>query len=44
MILIHVMEVPVEEAECIKKYGADYVDYMKRAPKWLGIPKTVKSK
>ena len=40
MILTHIMEVPVEESECIKKYGTDYVEYMKRTQKWLGIPKS----
>jgi protein-S-isoprenylcysteine O-methyltransferase Ste14 len=44
MISIHVMGVPVEESECIKKYGTGYMEYMKKTPKWLGIPKTVKSK
>ena len=43
LILIHVMEVPVEESECIKKYGTGYIEYMEKTPKWLGIPKTVKS-
>ena len=40
MILTHIMEVPVEESECIKKYGTDYVEYMKRTQKWLGILKS----
>ena len=40
MILTHVMEIPVEESECIKKYGTDYIEYMKKTPKWLGIPKS----
>jgi len=40
MILNHVMEIPVEESECIKKYGTDYIEYMKKTPKWLGIPKS----
>ena len=40
MILTHAMEIPVEESECIKKYGTDYMEYMKKAPKWLGISKS----
>jgi protein-S-isoprenylcysteine O-methyltransferase Ste14 len=40
MIITHVMEVPAEESECTKKYGTDYIEYMKRTPKWLGIPKS----
>jgi protein-S-isoprenylcysteine O-methyltransferase Ste14 len=43
MILTHVMEIPIEESDCIKKYGTDYVEYMKKAPKWIGIPKSKKS-
>ena len=42
MILTHVMEIPVEESECIKKYGTDYIEYMKKTPKWLGIPRARK--
>jgi protein-S-isoprenylcysteine O-methyltransferase Ste14 len=40
MILIHFMDIPVEESECTKKYGTDYIEYMKKTPKWLGIPKS----
>jgi len=40
MILTHIMEIPVEESECTKKYGTDYVEYMKRTPKWLGMPES----
>jgi len=40
MILLHVMEIPVEESECIKKYGTGYIEYMKKTPKWIGIPKS----
>ena len=42
MIITHVMEIPVEESECTKKYGTDYIEYMKKTPKWLGIPKSKK--
>ena len=35
MIITHVMEIPVEESECIEKYGTAYIEYMKKTPKWL---------
>ena len=44
MILTHVMEIPIEESECIKKFGTDYIEYMKKTPKWLGIPKSGSNK
>ena len=40
MILLHIADIPVEESECIKKYGTDYKEYMKKTPRWLGIPKS----
>lgn len=40
MIITHVKEISIEESECTKKYGTDYVEYMKRTPKWLGMPKS----
>jgi protein-S-isoprenylcysteine O-methyltransferase Ste14 len=40
MIITHVKEISIEESECTKKYGTDYIEYMKRTPKWLGIPKS----
>jgi protein-S-isoprenylcysteine O-methyltransferase Ste14 len=33
------LAVPAEETYCLKKYGKDYQDYMKRTPRWLGLPK-----
>ena len=30
MIITHVMEIPIEESECIKKFGTDYKEYMNR--------------
>jgi protein-S-isoprenylcysteine O-methyltransferase Ste14 len=33
-----------EERQCLDKYGTAYSEYMNRTPKWLGIPKVVKSK
>ena len=34
--------IKVEEAECIGQYGAVYLEYMNRTPRWLGIPKSKK--
>jgi steroid 5-alpha reductase family enzyme len=31
---------PVEEQSCLEKYGDPYREYMKRTPKYLGIPKS----
>ena len=39
VVLLHVKDIPIEESECIKKYGKDYKEYMKRTPRWIGIPK-----
>jgi protein-S-isoprenylcysteine O-methyltransferase Ste14 len=33
-----------EERYCLERYGPAYREYMNRTPRWLGIPKTVKSK
>jgi protein-S-isoprenylcysteine O-methyltransferase Ste14 len=33
-----------EERYCLERYGAAYREYMNRTPRWLGIPKVVKSK
>ena len=32
-----------EERYCLEKYGDTYRDYMNRTPRWVGIPKIVKS-
>ena len=32
-----------EERWCLEKYGEAYRKYMKRTPKWIGIPKSKKS-
>ena len=42
IIITHVKEIPIEESECTKKYGADYTEYMEKTPKWLGILKSGK--
>jgi len=31
---------PVEEQSCLEKYGDAYREYMKKTPKYLGIPKS----
>jgi protein-S-isoprenylcysteine O-methyltransferase Ste14 len=33
-------QVNAEEQVCIKSFGIEYQEYMKRTPKWLWIPKT----
>ena len=35
--------VKVEEAQCLGHYGAPYREYMKRTPRWIGIPKSRKN-
>jgi protein-S-isoprenylcysteine O-methyltransferase Ste14 len=30
----------IEEKGCIKQYGKSYREYMKKTPKWIGLPKT----
>ena len=35
---------PFEEEVTLKKYGETYKEYMKRTPKWIGIPKSVEKK
>lgn len=32
-----------EERDCLERYGPAYRDYMDRTPRWLGIPRIVKS-
>jgi len=33
-----------EERFCLKQFGTTYREYIDRTPRWIGIPKTVKSK
>ena len=35
--------IKVEEAQCLGHYGAPYREYMKRTPRWIGIPKSEKN-
>lgn len=34
------IEVVYEERFCLEKYGDAYREYMKRAPRWLGVPES----
>ncbi len=38
----HMIYAPAEEQYCLKRYGKDYIEYMKRTPRWIGIPKSSK--
>jgi protein-S-isoprenylcysteine O-methyltransferase Ste14 len=41
IISIHLLlAIPAEEQYCLKRYGKDYQEYMKRTPRWIGIPKS----
>ena len=31
--------IPAEEQFCLKRFGKDYQEYLKRTPRWIGIPK-----
>jgi protein-S-isoprenylcysteine O-methyltransferase Ste14 len=34
----------MEEEQCLAHYGSAYRDYMKRTPRWIGIPKSEKKR
>jgi protein-S-isoprenylcysteine O-methyltransferase Ste14 len=36
----HMIYVPAEEKYCLKRYGEDYLKYMNKTPRWIGIPKS----
>jgi protein-S-isoprenylcysteine O-methyltransferase Ste14 len=40
MLFAHVYFASFEERLCLEKYGDAYRDYMKKTPKWIGIPKS----
>jgi protein-S-isoprenylcysteine O-methyltransferase Ste14 len=42
-ILTHFGATVPEERYCLEKYGDDYREYMKRTPRWIGIPKSRKN-
>lgn len=39
LILLHVIDITIEEYQCIEKYGKEYQEYMNRTPRWVGLPK-----
>jgi protein-S-isoprenylcysteine O-methyltransferase Ste14 len=43
-IILAILCAPAEERYCLEKYGDTYLKYLNRTPRWIGIPKTVKSK
>ena len=40
LISIQIYQVMAEEQDCLKTFGDEYREYMKRTPKWIGIPKS----
>jgi protein-S-isoprenylcysteine O-methyltransferase Ste14 len=43
-IILSVILISTEERSCLEKIGNAYREYMNRTPRWIGIPKMVKSK
>jgi protein-S-isoprenylcysteine O-methyltransferase Ste14 len=43
-IITHFINGIFEERLCLEAYGSDYQEYLDRTPRWIGIPKIVKSK
>ena len=41
-IIMPIVCAHAEEHHCLKVYGDAYREYMKRTPRWVGIPKSVK--
>jgi protein-S-isoprenylcysteine O-methyltransferase Ste14 len=39
-VLMPLLWVKAEERHCLKYYGDAYREYMKRTPRWIGIPKS----
>ncbi len=39
----HMIYAPSEEQYCLKRYGKDYLEYMQRTPRWIGLPKSDKN-
>ena len=42
VILWHIV-LPPEERDLLEKYGDAYREYMNRTPRWIGIPKSIKT-
>jgi protein-S-isoprenylcysteine O-methyltransferase Ste14 len=41
IVIGHVLlAVPAEEKYCLEIYGKEYQDYMKKTPRWIGVPKS----
>jgi protein-S-isoprenylcysteine O-methyltransferase Ste14 len=40
-IVMPILWVAAEEQHCLKYYGDAYREYMKRTPRWIGIPKSI---
>lgn len=38
----HMIYAPAEEQYCLKRYGKDYLEYMQKTPRWIGLPKSDK--
>jgi protein-S-isoprenylcysteine O-methyltransferase Ste14 len=43
MEILNLIFIPAEEQYCLKRYGNDYKEYMKRTPRWIGLSKSEKS-
>jgi protein-S-isoprenylcysteine O-methyltransferase Ste14 len=43
-IITHFINGIFEERLCLEAYGSDYQEYLDMTPRWIGIPKIVKSK
>ena len=40
IIIIHlILAIPAEEKYCLNKYGKEYLENMKRTPRWIGVPR-----
>ena len=39
-MIMPLLWVGAEERHCLKQYGEAYREYMKRTPRWVGIPKS----
>lgn len=39
MIFHLLLAVPAEEKYCLKKFGKEYQEYLKKTPRWIGFPK-----
>jgi protein-S-isoprenylcysteine O-methyltransferase Ste14 len=38
-VILIIKSIKKEEAECLKKYGDAYYDYMNKTSRWIGFPK-----